>query len=114
MIGTDAATGKPLSGIDHLHQSLRDILTTRVGTRVHLREYGSDLPNLLDQPTSRSLLVRIYAATALAVKRWEPRFKIERVGATVEPGAITIEMTGKYLPNGQQLDKHQIVIQRAA
>ncbi|NBO96416.1 MAG: phage baseplate protein, partial [Betaproteobacteria bacterium] len=41
MLGINAQTGQPLAGIDHLRQSIRDILTTRIGTRVMRRDYGS-------------------------------------------------------------------------
>ena len=41
MNGINATTGAALSGMDHLRQSIRDILTTRVGTRVMRRAYGS-------------------------------------------------------------------------
>lgn len=48
MLGINAQTGQPLSGIDHLRQSIRDILTTRSGMRVMRRDYGSRLPALVD------------------------------------------------------------------
>ena len=52
MLGINAQTGQPLAGIDHLRQSIRDILTTRIGTRVMCRDYGSRLPTLIDNPIS--------------------------------------------------------------
>ncbi len=55
MRGTDANTGKALSGLEHLRQSVRDILTTPIGTRVMRREYGSQLYALIDAPLNRSL-----------------------------------------------------------
>lgn len=50
MFGTNAQTGQALSSLSHLHQSIRDILTTRRGTRVmHAATlYGSRLPELVD------------------------------------------------------------------
>ncbi|GDD08501.1 phage baseplate assembly protein [Escherichia coli] len=36
MLGMDRNTGKPLSGVDHICQSIVDILTTPLGTRVML------------------------------------------------------------------------------
>lgn len=39
MNGISATTGRPLSGIDHLRQSIRDILTTPIGSRVMRRLY---------------------------------------------------------------------------
>ena len=48
MIGMSAVTGKPLEGLDHLRQSIADILSTPIGTRVGRREYGSLLAELVD------------------------------------------------------------------
>ena len=53
MNGINAHTGQALSGIDHLRQSIRDILTTRIGTRVMRRDYGSRLPTLVDNPMTQ-------------------------------------------------------------
>ena len=47
MTGMDRETGKSLSGIEHLRQSIRDILTTPIGSRVMRRDYGSRLFELL-------------------------------------------------------------------
>lgn len=41
MRGMNSETGKTISGIEHLKQSIVDILTTPVGTRVMRRDYGS-------------------------------------------------------------------------
>jgi len=52
MIGTNASTGRALEGTEHLVQSLADILGTPLGTRAMRRDYGSLLPELIDQPTN--------------------------------------------------------------
>lgn len=49
MLGMDRNTGKLLSGTDHIRQSIVDILTTPLGTRVMLPEYGSKLFDLVDR-----------------------------------------------------------------
>ncbi len=49
-MGMNAATGRNLTGLDHLHQSIADILSTPIGTRVMRRDYGSRLPELIDAP----------------------------------------------------------------
>lgn len=104
MNGIDALTGKRLSGIDHLRQSIRDILTTPLGSRVMRREYGSRLFELIDAPVNRSTLVQLYAATAEALARWEPRFDLTRVQATsVTSGQITLSLLGRYLPDGREV-----------
>jgi hypothetical protein len=104
MKGTSASTGKPLSGIDHLRQSIRDILITPIGSRVMRREYGSRLYQLIDAPINRSILLEIYAATAEALIRWEPRFRLQKVvAASAAPGEIVLDMTGVYLPDGKMI-----------
>lgn len=105
MAGMDAATGRPLDGIAHLRQSIRDILTTRVGTRVGRRTYGSDLPALADRPVAPALLVDVYAATAEALAAWEPRFRLHAVEAAAAgaDGRLTLTLTGEYLPTGAEI-----------
>ncbi len=102
MDGIQATTGKTLVGIDHLRQSIRDILTTPIGTRVMRRDYGSRLFLLIDAPMNRSTLLAIYAATAEATAKWEPRFKLQSVVASsAAPGVVVLDMTGEYLPDGR-------------
>lgn len=102
MNGMNAQTGRSLSGIDHLRQSLRDILTTPIGTRVMRRDYGSRLHELIDAPMNNATLVEFYAATAEAVARWEKRFKLTRVQAiSAAPGRVVLDLHGEYLPTGQ-------------
>jgi phage baseplate assembly protein W len=79
MTGMNAKNGSRLSGIDHIRQSLSDILSTPIGSRVMRRHYGSAVPELIDQPLNGATLLRIYAATAAAVKLWEPRIQLQRV-----------------------------------
>lgn len=101
MLGVSSQTGAALSGIDHLRQSIRDILTTRIGTRVMCREYGSRLPELVDRPVNNALAMDVYAATAGALARWEPRFKLSRVEVTsAAPGRLVLRLEGVYLPDG--------------
>lgn len=64
----NAQTGKPLEGIEHLKQSVRDILTTPIGSRVMRRDYGSRLFELIDNPTNPETVAEIIAASAEALK----------------------------------------------
>lgn len=107
----NANTGTHLSGIDHLRQSITDILTTPVGSRVMRREYGSRLYQLVDAPINRSTLLQLYAATAEALRRWEPRLKLTQVRAeSAEPGRVVLTITGEYLPDGQAVTLDGIVV----
>lgn len=112
MQGMNGLDGRALSGIDHLRQSIRDILTTRIGTRAMRRDYGSDLPNLVDRPMNPGLAMDLYAATAKALRRWEPRLRLTRVAiAEARPGRITLAMEGLYLPDGREIQLDGIVVQ---
>lgn len=104
MNGMHRENGQPLVGIDHLRQSIRDILTTPIGSRVMRRDYGSRLFELVDAPLNPVTLTDIYVATAEALRRWEPRFLLTQVQAeAVTPGQVTLTLTGEYLPDGQAI-----------
>lgn len=105
MAGMNVNTGKRLEGIDHIRQSIEDIITTPIGSRVMRRDYGSLVPELLDMPMNDALIMQVYAATVIAVTRWEPRIQITGARRTVntqQHGAVVIELQGKTI-NGQPL-----------
>lgn len=104
-------TGKTVERIEHLRQSIIDILTTTIGSRVMRRDYGSRLFELIDAPVNRETLVDYYAAVAEALDRWEDRIQVQQVDITsAAVGSITLSITGKYLVDGQtvRLDGIQI------
>ncbi len=111
MRGMDAKTGKALEGIEHLKQSIIDILTTPINSRIMRRDYGSKLFELVDKPVNRDLTLEIYAATAEALEKWEKRFKLEKVKVEgVKEGKITISLEGVYLANGKNIHFDGIVV----
>ena len=98
MIGVDRRTGQPISGLDHLRQSIEDILTTGFGSRRMRPEYGSHLRRYVDLPVNEGWKSAVQAEVARALARWEPRLKLERVRVTaVVDGKITLELAGQYL-----------------
>jgi len=113
MRGTDAKTGKALDGIAHLRQSIRDILTTPIGSRVMRREYGSRLFDLIDNPLNQQTLVEMFAATAEALSRWEPRIRVLKVQAYASKyndGQVLIDLESVYLPTGEEVFLDGIVL----
>ncbi len=96
-LGLNKSTGNGIDVLeDHVRQSIGDILTTPVGSRVMRREYGSVIPELIDQPLNQATLLRLYAATAAAVMRWEPRFQISRITMAFNaPAGATVEVAGR-------------------
>jgi len=97
MNGMDARTGKALSGNAHLAQSIGKILSTPLGTRVMRREFGSMLFDLIDQPSTPSKRMLLHAASAIAIRRWEPRLKLTRiaVSGTATAGEVLVEVRGQ-------------------
>ncbi len=79
MIGMNRHTGRKIEGAAHLAQSIHDILTTPKGSLVMLRDYGSDLPDVIDQPLNGETMIDAYLATAEALDLWEPRFDLARI-----------------------------------
>lgn len=113
MNGINNTTGKSLSGIAHLKQSITDILTTPLGSRVMRREYGSRLFELIDAPLNASTIIDFYSATAEALKRWEPRFALDTVKAVnsdAAAGKIELLLVGEYLPTGETITLDGIII----
>lgn len=104
-VGMNRETGKPLSDADHLRQSIRDVLSTRIGTRTMLRDYGSNIPELVDQPINRSTIAAIKADVINALNIWEPRMRIDRVvlAEVLASGSITFDLDLTYLPNGEAI-----------
>ena len=69
MYGMDQETGKPINGISHLDQSIRKILTTRLGVSVMNRSFGSNLADLIDSPGNDFAKLEITAAVAGALPK---------------------------------------------
>jgi phage baseplate assembly protein W len=111
MKGMSRTTGKYLDDLDHLKQSIVDILTTPIGSRVMRREYGSNLFYLVDRPVNREFFQRIYAAVAEAIERWEPRLSLKKVTVDeVKDGHITLSLSGVYLITQVRVDIRGVVV----
>lgn len=89
--------GRALGDLEHLRQSIADILTTPIGSRVMRRDYGSLVPALIDQPDNLATQVRLYGAIAGALMRWEPRLALASLKMTRHAdhkGRVDITITG--------------------
>lgn len=98
-------TGGAIGDLDLISQSITDILTTRIGTRVMRREYGSLLPELMDHPFNDATRLRVYAATVMALMRWEPRISLNRVqflGANLQ-GQSVLDLDGTLVDTNEPL-----------
>jgi len=100
--GMSRTTGEALTGLDHIRQSVRDILITPIGSRVMRRNYGSLLSALIDQPQNEALRLQIMSACYMAILQWEPRIKLTSI--SYEPafdGGMAVEITGSHTDTAQ-------------
>lgn len=114
LVGMNRETGQPLSGLEHLRQSIADILTTRRGSRRMRPLYGSDLPRMVDLPVTRGWISAVQAevASALASRKdaygreyGEPRIRLRSVKViAVAGGRIDLLLTGEYLGDAVNLE----------
>lgn len=94
-LGMNQLTGKCITELEHIRQSVRDILVTPVGSRLARREYGSLLPELIDWPQNDAVKLQVMAASYTAISRWEPRIKLQRIQINTEmSGVMTVELSG--------------------
>lgn len=98
--------GSTLTTREHIAQSIEDILTTRIGTRIARREYGSLLPELIDQPLNETTCLRLYAATAMALLRWEPRINLIRVQLNIPDltGRAELDITAVLVDSNEEFN----------
>ena len=100
--GMSRDTGGTLADLDHIRQSVRDILLTPVGSRVMRRSYGSLLSALIDQPQNEALRLQIMSACYMAILQWEPRVRL--IGISYESafdGGMVVEITGSRTDTAQ-------------
>ena len=94
--GMNRVDGKQISDIEHIRQSVRDILITPVGSRIARRNYGSLLSELIDQPQNSALKLQLMSACYTALMKWEPRILLTRIGLSSNEAAkmiVDIEAT---------------------
>ncbi|HCM9444623.1 TPA: GPW/gp25 family protein [Enterobacter bugandensis] len=78
-LGMNGQTGISISEVEHIRQSVRDILVTPVGSRVMRREYGSLLSQMIDQPQTPALSLQSMAACYSAIQEWEHRINLSTI-----------------------------------
>lgn len=102
----------------HLKQSIHDILSTPMGTRLCRRDYGSLVPELIDQPCNEFTQVKLMSAAATSLIRFEPRIKISQIRVTQSaqtPGKWDFYIVGNQrLSNGEKPFSENFLIGAAA
>ena len=112
MQGMNINTGRSIEDMEHLRQSITNILSTPIGSRIMRREYGSRLFKRLDAPLTGELLAEIYADVVEALFSYEPRFEVTNVSVvSMDQGHLILDVTGKYLITGEDITLTGIEIQ---
>lgn len=93
-IGMNTKTGRTITDMDHINQSVKDILTTPIGTRIERRNYGSLLFQLLDNPNNEATRLRVISAIVMALSQWETRIKLDQVELLTDKEKLTMQITG--------------------
>jgi len=110
--GMSAKTGRLLKGVDHLNQSIADILRTRLKKRVMRRQYGSDLFEKIDWMQNAVVRAGVISDIAKALRKWEPRFILKQVRLEAsredqKVGRLPFSLSGIYL--GEAIETRVIV-----
>ena len=91
--GLNRSTGGQIGDLAHIWQSIRDILTTPIGTRLMRRNYGSEVPSLIDQPLNGVTRLRVMSAAVAAIVKWEPRVSVQAVSFAIDgEGAMSVDL----------------------
>ncbi len=117
MRGMNVNTGATIEGVEHLKQSIQDILTTPIGSRLMRRNYGSGLFRLIDRPLNGPLIAEIQTAVISALAAYEPRIKIHQVevsannnGDMTTSGKVELTITGVYIPENKTITLKNITL----
>ncbi|MGQ2384911.1 GPW/gp25 family protein [Acinetobacter ursingii] len=98
-------TGLSITEIQSIEQSIQDIVTTPLGSRVMRRDYGSMLADLIDQPMNDVLVVKIYSAIYTPITRWENRISIESLNVSeVSSNGMQLDLEAVHTISGQSLN----------
>lgn len=101
-MGMNATTGRTIAGAQHIGQSIGKILNTPLGSRVMRRDFGSVIPELIDQPLNQATILRLYSAAVVAIREWEPRLKVGSVNRTFgKAGEFILDISLTRIDTGE-------------
>ncbi|MFY0745421.1 GPW/gp25 family protein [Campylobacter sp. LH-2024] len=82
-----------MSYLISIEESIKDILTTPLGSRVMRPEYGSLLYTLIDRKIDDDFRVKLTRYTAEAISKWEKRVKLKGVRLNkMQEGKLSIAL----------------------
>lgn len=104
--GMHSQTGQALNDDGHIAQSIQRILITPIGSRLIHRTFGSQIPDLIDQPLNSKTRMQVMAASVMALASWEPRIELTKIqlimGSGQEAGQLTLDLEASNRETGQR------------
>ena len=105
MTGMSNGTGRTLESRQHLAQSIADVLTTPIGSRVMRREFGGGIAELLGRLMTPALFAAWRQLVATAIDLWEPRFRVRKVmldgsAEALRLGSAHMTIEAEFRPRG--------------
>ena len=88
-------------GMDLIRDSIKQILTTRKGERVMLRNFGSNLHKLIFEPNDELLEDLVRVEVEEAIREWEPRVEIVDVQTQRLGHEVRVEITFRVIATGE-------------
>ncbi len=103
MTGLCRHTGKPIDNLKSALQGVEVIFTTRLFSRIMLRHFGAGVLEIIGKKLTVKLLPVFMQLVAVAIDRWEPRFKVRKVTPSASPeelrkGQLTLQIDADYRP----------------
>ncbi|WP_337263326.1 MULTISPECIES: GPW/gp25 family protein [unclassified Serratia (in: enterobacteria)] len=100
-LGMNSRTGRAMSDMAHIQQSVADIICTPIGSRLQRRTYGSLIFSLLDNPQNPATQLKVMSAIYSAVLKWEPRIALSSITLNDNDSRLTTRLIGRVSSNNQ-------------
>jgi hypothetical protein len=105
----DRWTGRPIDNLESVYQSVEILLSTPIGSRVMVRQYGGGVAELLGRALTPPLFLAWRQLIGTAIDLWEKRLKVRRVSVTgsaeaLRRGHAGLVIEADYRPRAYQGD----------
>ncbi|WP_411753655.1 GPW/gp25 family protein [Serratia sp. (in: enterobacteria)] len=100
-LGMNGHTGRAMTDMAHIKQSVADIVCTPIGSRIQRRTYGSLIFSLLDNPQNPATQLKVMSAIYSAVLQWEPRIALSSITLNGDDAHLAARLIGRISSNNQ-------------
>ena len=105
--GMNQTNGQAISGVAELQQRIARLFRTRKGSLLIRRNYGSNLPRLVDGKVTEAFRVDLYAETAAALadpaNEINDEFRLRQVRMHYKDGDVSLDLDGELVASGEPI-----------